>query len=74
VTALTDAWNGAASALPPGWRLEGLRCTSTGLRPSQRGDDWIAEACGPDEACIRVESSDPHQALASLTQQLVQLR
>lgn len=74
MTTLTDAWNSATSALPAGWRLEGLRCTSTGLSPSQRGDDWIAEACGPNEACIRVESGDPQQALATLAQKLIEMR
>jgi hypothetical protein len=74
MTTLTDAWHSAASALPAGWRLEGLRCSSTGLSPSQRGDDWIAEACGPDDACIRIQSSDPQDALATLTRKLVDLR
>lgn len=74
MTTLTDAWNSAASALPAGWRLEGLRCTSTGLSPSQRADDWIAEACGPNDACVQVESSDPQQALATLTQRLAEIR
>jgi len=73
VTTLADAWSTAASALPAGWRLEGLRCTSTGLRPSERGDDWIAEACGPDEQCIVVERSEPHDALAALTAKLAAL-
>ena len=67
---LAEAWNSAASGLPAGWRLEGLRCTSTGLRPSERGDDWIAEACGPNGECVTVQSNDPQAALATLTGRL----
>lgn len=67
---LTEAWNTAQAALPAGWRLEGLRCTSTGLAPEHRRDRWLAEACGPEGACLKVESGEPHHALASLTQKL----
>jgi hypothetical protein len=67
---LTEAWHTAQEALPRGWRLEGLRCTSTGLAPDQRGDQWMAEACGPGSACLKVESGEPDQALAALTEQL----
>ena len=67
---LTDAWIAAQAALPPGWRLEGLRCTSTGLAPEQRGDGWLAEACGPGGGCLKVERAEPEQALESLTDQL----
>ena len=66
-----EAWARAAAALPAGWRLEGLRCSSTGLDPSQRGDDWIAEACGPNGECLLIESSEPTVALATLTERLV---
>jgi len=67
---LTEAWHTAQAALPPGWRLEGLRCTSTGLAPDQRGDQWMAEACGPEGACLKVESDEPEQALAALIAKL----
>jgi hypothetical protein len=63
---LTDAWNAAEAALPAGWHLEGLRCTSTGLAPEQRGDRWLAEACGPNGACAKVERGQPEQALQEL--------
>lgn len=68
---LGEAWTRAASALPAGWWLAGLRCTSTGLDPSQRGDDWIAEACGPNGECLLIESSEPAVALATLTERLL---
>lgn len=68
---LTDAWNAAHAALPAGWRLEGLRCTSTGLAPEQRGDRWLAEACGPNDACVKVEREEPEQALAELATEVL---
>jgi hypothetical protein len=68
MTTLAEAWNTAQAALPAGWCLEGLRCTSTGLAPEQRGDQWLAEACGPDGACVKVESVDPDAALAALAE------
>lgn len=67
---IVEAWNSARAAAPPGWRLEGLRCTSTGLAPDQRGDRWLAEACGPDGACIIVEESEPRRALRTLAERL----
>jgi hypothetical protein len=45
---LTAAWNRTQARLPEGWRLDGLRCASTGLLPAERSDDWIAVAVGPD--------------------------
>jgi hypothetical protein len=63
---LADVWKATEAALPGGWRLEGLRCTSTGLAPDQRGDRWVAEACGPSGACVKVESGQPEDALADL--------
>ena len=71
---MTDAWNAAAAALPPGWRLQGLRCTSTGLAPEERDDRWLAEACGPDGACVRLEHSEPEAALAELADRLRRIR
>jgi hypothetical protein len=63
---LSDVWKSTEAALRPEWRLEGLRCTSTGLTPDRRGDRWVAEACGPSGACVKVESGQPEDALASL--------
>ena len=67
---LTESWNGAMAAKPSDWRMMGLRCASTGLRPDQRSDDWIAEACGPTGECIEVRAGSPHDALRLLTVQL----
>jgi hypothetical protein len=70
MTTLTEAWIATEASLPPGWRLEGLRCTSTGLAPDQRDDRWRAEACGPEGACVKAEGDQPEQALAALTDEL----
>lgn len=67
MTTLAEVWNATEAALPAGWRLEGLRCTSTGLAPQERGDRWLAEACGPNGACVKVEGGQPEEALAALT-------
>lgn len=70
---LTELWNAAMTAKPPGWQLMGLRCASTGLRPEHRSDDWIAEACGPGGRCIAVRTASAQDALRSLTIQLTEV-
>jgi hypothetical protein len=45
---LTRAWREAEGQLPNGWRLDGLRCASTSLRPEDRSGDWIAVAVNAD--------------------------
>lgn len=57
----------------PGWELQDLQCTSTGLQPHLRGSDWLAEAWGPAGECIKVDACDPAEALLGLADQL-QLR
>jgi hypothetical protein len=70
-TPISDAWASAAAALPDGWFLEGIRCASTGLRPEQRSERWVAEACGPAGECEIVEArSSPQEALAKLAARL----
>ena len=71
---LADAWNVAADSTPPGWHIEGLRCTSTGLEPERRGNRWLAEACGPNEGCLKIERADPAEALRDLSYELRMLR
>lgn len=66
VTDLTEAWNATATKLPPGWRLDGLRCTSTGLGPEQRGDAWRAVAVAADGTTIEGLGEDPVRALDDL--------
>jgi hypothetical protein len=60
----------ADAAKPLGWELMGLRCTSIGLAPAVRTDRWLAEACGPADGCVRVESHSAEDALQQLTTQL----
>lgn len=67
---MTDLWWAAHTALPPGWALQGLRCGSTGLQPAQRSDSWVAEACGPDGGCVRIEAALPDHALGELAVRL----
>ena len=66
MTDLTEAWNAAATKLSPGWRLDGLRCTSTGLGPEQRGDAWRAVAVADDGMTIARVGVDPDRALDDL--------
>ena len=41
------AWAGAQAALRPGWRLDGLRCASTGSAPELHSELWRAVAVAP---------------------------
>ena len=60
----------ADSAMPQGWELMGLRCTSSGMAADARSDRWLAEACGPADGCVRVESHSAEDALQQLTTRL----
>ena len=71
---LTDAWNDAASAAPNGWALQGLRCASKSVDADQRTSWWIAEACGPENACIQVTTTTPEAALEALAAGLRDLK
>ena len=67
---LVSAWAAAETALPSGWRLDGLRCTSTGLDAAQRSDGWRAVAIGPDGEEIVTDADDPADALLKLAVQV----
>ena len=67
---LTELWRMADAAKPDNWELMGLRCTSSGLAPAARSDRWLAEACGPADGCVRVESHTAEDALQQLTGRL----
>ena len=71
---LNRAWIDAAAALPLEWRIEGVVCTSTGLRPEQRSDRWRAWATGPDGQTIEGEGDGPIAALNALALALRPLR
>lgn len=64
--ALIRAWRAAAERLPSGWSLDGIRCTSTGLGPGERGERWRALAAGPVGASLEAVADDPEAALAEL--------
>lgn len=64
--ALVRAWTAAAVALPRGWTLDGIRCTSTGLAPADRGDRWRAVALGPGGVTVEAAADAPEGALREL--------
>jgi len=63
---LTAAWTTAEATLPAGWRLDSLRCASSGLEPDQRSTDWIAVAVGPGDAERTFRARDALSALSGL--------
>lgn len=69
-TDLTRSWTEAQQKLPEGWQLDSLRCASTGLDESQRSEDWIAVAVGPDGSERRYRAPDPESALAGLVESI----
>jgi hypothetical protein len=64
---LAELYRRAEDALPVGWRLNGLQCASTGLAVDLRSQRWVAEACGPNEECVRLDRQTPEDALLALT-------
>lgn len=69
-TELGDAYRVAEAELPIGWRLDGLRCQSSGLQRDERSDDWRAVATGPDGAVLEGRAARPADALTDLLRQL----
>jgi hypothetical protein len=71
---LNRAWISAEAALPHGWRLEGVICSSTGLALEQRSDRWRAMAGGPNGETIEGEGDGPIPALNALARELRTVR
>jgi hypothetical protein len=70
-TDLSRVWTEVEEQLPSGWRLDGLRCASTGLAPEDRSEDWVAVAIGPDgetRTCRAVEPGDALRGLATVVE------
>jgi hypothetical protein len=67
---LAEAWHAAEAALPSGWQLDGLRCSSTGLLAEERSDEWIAVAVAADGTERAARAADPHAALDALVASL----
>jgi hypothetical protein len=67
---LLAAWRATEATLPAGWRIEALRCASTGLDPASRSDDWVAAAAGPAGARVERRSASAVTALAELAEAL----
>jgi hypothetical protein len=63
---LTAVWAETQARLPKGWRLDSLRCASTGLTAEQRSDDWRALAVAPDGSIREARGADPVAALRAL--------
>jgi hypothetical protein len=63
---LGNAWSSTAAALPPGWRLDSLRCASTGLERHERSEDWLAIALDADGAEVVARGGDALVALHEL--------
>lgn len=66
-TDLSRVWAEVEEQLPSGWRLDGLRCASTGLAPEDRSEDWVAVAIGPGDETRSCRAAEPHEALRGLT-------
>jgi hypothetical protein len=67
---LTAAWIRTQAQLPPGWKLDSLRCASTSLAVADRSEDWIAVAIGPDGTARTHRAPDPIAALAGVAADL----
>jgi len=63
---IAASWSAVEAALPVGWRLDGLRCTSAGLELNQRAEGWRAVAVGPSREEVVADGDSPDSALASL--------
>ena len=63
---LANVWAEVEKGLPTGWTLDGLRCSSTGLAPDQRSEDWIAVAVGPKGEEHTFRAGEPASALRGL--------
>jgi len=53
--------------------LDGIRCTSTGLSPEQRGEGWRALAAGPAGESIEGTGADAVAALVDLSRRIEEL-
>lgn len=69
---VTRAWREVESRLPDGWRLDGIRCTSTGLGVDERGDAWRALGVGPEGQSIDAVGHDAVTALQNLARRIGQ--
>ena len=67
---LATAYRTTEAALPSGWRLDGLRCASTGLAAEHRSDLWRALARGPDGTALEGYGAEPWSAMADLVERL----
>ena len=71
-TDLSRVWAEVEEQLPAGWRLDGLRCASTGLAPADRSEDWVAVAIGPGGEQLTCRAAEPDDALRGLWVEMTQ--
>jgi hypothetical protein len=71
---LDAAWVEVSAAMPLGWYLESLRCTSTGQLPEQRSFRWTATASSPAGESLEGHGDEEVQALRSLARVLRERR
>jgi len=71
---ITLVWRGIEARLPAGWRLDSLRCASTGLSRGDRSDEWIAVAVGPDGHEVRTQATSPEAALERIPETVARSR
>ena len=63
---MSRVWAEVEEQLPTGWRLDGLRCASTGLTPEERSEEWVAVAIGPEGETRTCQAAEPDLALRGL--------
>jgi hypothetical protein len=70
---VSDPWQAAEAALPPGWALRGVVRGPREVDPTIRGSGWVAWARGPTGERLESKADTPAAALAELTTELGQL-
>ena len=63
---LTRSWSAAQGRLPDGWRVEALRCASSGPSTDSGSADWTATAVGPAGEERSYRADDAISALEGL--------
>ena len=71
---VTAMWMAVETVLPDGWRLDSLRCASTGLGEGERSPDWRAVAEGPGGETREGQGGDPTTALRDLADSFASAR
>lgn len=65
---LATKWAATEAAMPRPWRLDSLRCASTGLAAEERSERWVAVALDAAGHVAEAEAASPEEALDALVQ------